>query len=386
LSASRTALAQGWDFATATDLNAITGINITSIVTGLLAPLLSRALHLNLVWIYKAILPLFLVAVPVVMYQVFRKQIGDKRAFYAALFFIVMPVYSLQLAQIVKSMVAELLFAVGLLAMVSNWREWRKGVVLAGCTVLALMSHYTIGLAMLSYLLGILVVRKVTSRLNWSLWAVKRTSVITLATILLLGSSAFYVYYHYAYGGAVNQVIGGIARWHGTGALTYTGQVIESAGQAIETLTVPPTTDNQTTTPTPANPVVPQQPKQESYLHGQEYLVQVGIGLDFFDQPIDGKLFRVIQYLTQLLIVVGTGWLLLQHKRYTFTAEFVAGIGCSFVLLLACIFVPQFSSIINMPRFYQISLFFLAPVLVLGCDALSSIQFHRKGSRRIDTR
>jgi uncharacterized membrane protein len=43
-------------------------------------------------------------------------------------------------------------------------------------------------------------------------------------------------------------------------------------------------------------------------------------------------------------------------------------IGASFVLLMFCIFVPKFSLIINMTRFYHVSLFFIAPMLVLGLD------------------
>jgi uncharacterized membrane protein len=54
LAASRSALAYGWNFTEATDVNAITGINMTSVVTGLLAPALSRILHIDLIWIYKA--------------------------------------------------------------------------------------------------------------------------------------------------------------------------------------------------------------------------------------------------------------------------------------------------------------------------------------------
>jgi uncharacterized membrane protein len=369
LSASRTALESGWNFTEATDINAITGINITSIVTGFVAPLLSRILHSNLIWVYKAILPLFLVAVPVIMYYAYEKQIGCKRAYYAALFFIIMPVYSLQLSQIVKSMVAEFMFALMILAMVSSWRWQYKGSVILLSTILATVSHYTIGMAMIAYLFGILIVRLITSHIGWRLWAIKRVPAILIVIVLLVSSGSFYIYYHYAYGGTVNQVIGNVFKWHGGAAVTE--QVIEKTGQVVESVITPIIPISPTTTST-TNVYVPPVAPQKSYLYKQEYLVQVGIGLDFLQQPLEGKIFRIIQYLTQVLIVIGALWLLFRYKRYKFTAEFIAGIGCSFILLLVCVFAPLFSSIINMPRFYQISLFFLSPMLVLGCDMITN--------------
>ncbi len=387
LAASRSALANGWDFRTATDVNAITGINITSIVTSVLAPTLSRLLHLDLVWIYKTVMPLFLIAVPVVMYYAFKKQMGSKKAFYAALFFIIMPVFSLQLAQIVKSMVAELFFALAILVMVSSWKTRYKIPAIIACSLLTMSAHYTMGIALLAYLLGIFLIRLVTARLNrWKLWSVRKVPVAALLLVLLMGTGAFYTYYHYAYGGTVNQVLYGAIKWHGNSAILYTEGAIEALvvppeSVPPETTTTPP--EITTTTPIVTDPITtPAAPPEKSYLYNQEYTVQVGIGLDFATQPIEGKIFRVLQYLTQILIVIGTFWLLFRHKNYKFTAEFVAGVLCSFVLLATCVFVPQFSALINMPRFYQISLFFLSPMLVLGCDAISSIRLPKlKGAR-----
>ncbi len=313
--------------------------------------------HLDIIWVYKAILPLFLVGVPIVLYYAFKKQIGDKRAFFATLFFIMMPIYSLEIAQIAKSMVAELFFALAILTMVSTWRWQYKGMAIITCMVLAIVSHYTIGMAMLAYLLGILIVRLAVSRIKWKLFVVRRVSIVMLVLALVIGSSAFYTYYHYAYDGTVNKVIGMVFSWHGGEFLKYRGKAIESTSASM------PTDIAVSTFNTP----------NESYLYNQENLVKVGIGLDFFEQPIEGKLFRIVQYLTQFLIIIGAVYLLFRYSRYKFTAEFLAGVGCSFMLLLCCIFEPQFSHIINMSRFYQISLFFLAPIFIVGCDAVTSI-------------
>jgi len=378
LAASRISLANGWNFTEATPENAITGINLTSVVTGLLAPGLARLLHMDLVWVFKVVLPLFLVAVPVVMYSVFKKQMGGQRAFYATLFFIIMPVFNQQLAQIVKSMVAELFFALAIWVMVSDW-GWRgKILALAGCVIGASVSHYTIGIALIVYLAGIVLVRIATSWMTWKLWAVRKAPVFVLVMALLPGIFAFQIYYHYAYGGAVNQVLLGTAKWYGSAGpvdMAHQAEVpVAETPDLTPTLTPTPTGDPTSPTPSAQPPAATTSDSLvPKYLYNQEYTVQVGIGLDFLQQPLAGKLFRLVQYLTQGLIMLGAVYLLFRSDRYRFTAEFVAGIGGSFVLLLACIFVPQFSSIINMPRFYQISLFFLAPMLVVGCDAVAGI-------------
>jgi uncharacterized membrane protein len=89
--------------------------------------------------------------------------------------------------------------------------------------------------------------------------------------------------------------------------------------------------------------------------------------LDFLEAGIGGKLFRVVQYLTQILIVVGLFQLWRKRKEYNYTLEFVGLVLGGFAVLFACIVLPYFSNILNMTRFYHLSLFFLSPLFVLGC-------------------
>ena len=83
---------------------------------------------------------------------------------------------------------------------------------------------------------------------------------------------------------------------------------------------------------------------------------------------IEGKIFRVIQYATQILIILGLIQLWRRREDYNFTTEFAACILAGFVLLGACVFIPHFSRLVNMTRFYHLSLFFLAPLFILGCE------------------
>jgi hypothetical protein len=112
-----------------------------------------------------------------------------------------------------------------------------------------------------------------------------------------------------------------------------------------------------------SNPVV-------AYFQHQPRLVQMALGLDFLEVSLLGKVFRILQLLSQFFIVAGAVYLLFKHRKYHFSAEFLAGVGCAFILLLVCITVEQFSAILNMTRFYHLSLLFLSPCLVIGFDFL----------------
>lgn len=338
--ASRYALANGWN---------LIKTPVPSIIPGIIAPGLSRLLHMNIIWVYKTILPLTLVGVPVVLYYAFKKQIGGMRAFFATLFFIIMPVYSLEIATITKSMFAELFFALMILAMVSEWRWQYKGIAVTACVLLAIMCHYTIGLAMLVYLFGIFVIRLATNWSKWKTFALRRMPIVLIPAILIVGSSSFYTFHHYATGGVINDTVGEIA----TKYLGSLYKIVKGEERLI------PTAESQLN------------------LNEQTPLVKMTIGLDFFGQPIEGKIFRIVQFATQLLIIIGSLSLLFRPQRYKFTAEFIAGIGCSFILILCCIFIQRFGALINMTRFYQISLFFLAPTIVVGCDTISKIRISR---------
>jgi uncharacterized membrane protein len=143
---SRITLSTGIDFANA---------NFPSIVTVALAPFLSWLLHIDIVWVYKAVLPLFLAGVPVILYFAFKAQFGAERAYFASLFFIIMPAYSLEITQIAKSMVAELFYALAILALVSRWK-W-KIPIMAVSVIMAVLSHYTVGVILictLYYIVG----------------------------------------------------------------------------------------------------------------------------------------------------------------------------------------------------------------------------------------
>lgn len=356
----------------------------TSVVIGVVAPFISKVFHIDMVWVFKAVIPLFLAAVPLILYYAFSKQFGNKRAFYATIFFVIMPVFSMEISTITKSMVAELFFALMILAVVSELSRHKKGVAIMGCMVGMLFTHYTIAIIAAMYLVGMIVI-SVISRWQAIGEYIGHNKFPTIAVSLVLVSSLFtgYVYYSQVSNGAVIQSIERIAGWVGDIPQTQTW-IKPTGGGSSEPIepseTATPSEPSKPSTPIepsesvsePSEPSEPSEtePNSPIYLAKQPPMVRAGIGLDFMDSTSWGKTFRVVQYATQFLIVIGAVFVIKNRKKYNFSNTFIAGIIASFILLTLCIFVPNFSRIINMTRFYHLALFFLAPLLIVGLEGI----------------
>jgi uncharacterized membrane protein len=310
--------------------------NSTSVVIGYLLPGLSELLHISVVWAYKIVLPMIFALAPVFLFKAFEKQIGSPKAAYAAFFFMIVPVFSLEIVSIGKSMVAETFMAAFIYIMVQDW-VWKFPAMLV-CVLFALWCHYTVGVILLAYILCIVLVMGLNKVIKWGLFQSWANPVWVLPVILLVGAGAWMVYYSNQGQGAVFNHAGSVEEHFEV----MSEQIRDGSYVGLKTDT--------------------------TYLNNQPPLVRTALMLDFFEYDLKGQIFRIVQALTQALIIAGCFVLLIRYRKYAFKAEFIAEIGASFGLLLLCIFIPQFSTIINMTRFYHLSLFFLAPMFVLGFD------------------
>jgi len=325
----------GWDWAW-------NNANNTSIVIGYFLPGLAKLFHTSVIVIYKIVLPMVFAFAPVLLFKAFEKQIGSQKAAYAAFFFIIMPVFSLEIVSIGKSMVAETFMAAFIYLMVADWDKYLRFMGMFFCVMLALWCHYTVGIILLAYILCIIWVIILSKFIKWGLFQNWANPTWALIVILIVGFGAWGIYYS-------NQSGGSVVKHAGT---------VEDHFEVMREKISDGTYEGQH----------PETYDRKMYLNNQPPLVRTALMLDFFDVDLKAQVFRVVQALTQLLIVIGCFVTLFRYKKYKFKAEFIAGIGASFALLLLCIFIPQFSSIINMTRFYHLSLFFLAPMFVLGFD------------------
>jgi len=313
-----------------------------SMSTAVVAPWLSKFLHLDLVWVFKAVYPAFFAFVPVILWFAYRKMMGNWRAVFAVAFFVSVPTFFLELPQLPRQMLAEVFFALMVLAMVSNWRQRYKMACFGVCLPLTILLHWSVGLLSLAFFICLVVALLATKKIRFGLFTDRKLHLGFLSAITVVC------------------LVGGMV-W---GSLV--AGALPMRGVSVATSIVARVLVQETASPTegvvPWDMFVPP-------LKG-EPLMRAAVGGDFTDVTIWGKVFRVVQYITQILVVVGAVYLLFRYRRYRFSTEFAICVGAAFGLLLCCAVIPSFSYILNLTRFYHITLFFLAPIFVVGVDAL----------------
>jgi hypothetical protein len=223
---------------------------------------------------------------------------------------------------------------------------------------IATLSHYTVGFIAISYLGIILIVRLITFKWNRWIFGNSKLAIWGIVAILSISGCLSYLYYEKANGGVIVDVVSRIVPGYTRIAADTVKSISSDSNSSTGDTSIPDAPAISDTNQVYGSKL--------GYLEEQPELVKTAIGMDFYESSTVGQVFRLLQYLTQLMIIIGAIYLLFTWKKYKFTTEFVSGIGASFFLLLACIFVPHFSSIINVTRFYHLSLFFIAPLFVLG--------------------
>ena len=351
LAMSNQALQNGWNW------TGIYDVSNTSVLVGWAIPQFSKFFQIPAEWTYKLFLPMIFACTPSILYIIFKKQIDTLKAFYASIFFIIMPVFSLEIGAIGKSMVAETLMACCFWTMFSNISSWKKLTLMTLFALLTLWTHYTVGIMLIFYLIVMIFVLLFTKLFkNWQLWKQRIVSIWIPIIVVIFLITGFAGYYSKASQGIVYNTVVRLGQ-------QYT--VLTNIFIKHEDLT-------SNTTGNIVGEKIKEAQLQELAVSARDLdpITSIGLGKDFVDSSIAGKLFRIVQYFTQLLIVIGCFWLLFKYKQYNFSAEFIAGIAASLLVLLFVVVVPMFSSLINATRNYQLSLFFLAPMFILGIDCL----------------
>lgn len=317
----------GWNPALAYDYNACIG-------TVLIAPFLSRLFHVDGVWIFKVVYPFMFAFVTLILYTIYNKQFGIKVAFLSIFFLVIVPTWSLALVGLPRQMLGELMMVLmAWLVIASTWRIWIKAVLIGVCAILGLMFHYVMGPIILFYLGVSTVILCFFKRRKFPVkWLMAVTVVIIIASI----------------------------GWYGWVA----------SGKPLSNISIVVNTQINRVfgRPLPYAPIIPPSswvPDGANNILGkQEPLIRTAFGLDFGTATPLGKIFRVLQFTTQLLLVVGTVYLFIKRKKYS--PEYLSWALPGVILVGACIFITRFADVISVTRFYHLILLFLAPALVVG--------------------
>lgn len=343
-----------WDFTLPGTIN-----SCLSIVMGL--PLFSQMMHLDGAWVLKAVYPVIFSLVPLIMYRIIRIQAGKIAAFLAVFFFISMPTFSLELVSLGRQQFAELFFALIILLFIERKIYGpAKAVMLVIFALGVSVSHYTLGfinLVCLGALLVLIVIMR--SRIFIKSWerlssstgglplqlrytGVDALPVRYLALVVVGAFALSFAWYAVAAGGSnLEFFVGTLVMLMQKIGINLEGLARMGGGAA------------------------------EYLLAGRnDVIVSAALGLDFSQVSLPGRAFRIIQYITQVLIVAGCIRLLIKPSGLKFGREYISFSLLAAMMLASCIVLPWFSNILNITRWYHIALITLCPFLVIGARSL----------------
>lgn len=312
----------------------------------------SLFLNLDSAWIFKAIYPIFFSLVPLTLYQAYHKQVGSRVAFLAAFLVMIPAGFSGLGAFLAKMLIAELFFALLLLLMVDKKMNSVKRATLAIVFATSLIvSHYGLTYTyMIFYLFlplpivyGLYVLRRERRR--------KLLPLALFAVLFLVMATAWGTY---AGAGSIFEILTGAGKTM-VGGVTTAGEAIFGGGVTPIAPTVPTVAESGPLTP-----------------FGIEMATQKLLGL----VPMaswEHRIIWLLYWITGFFIMVSAIRCLIatvKRERLSLELEFIAVALGSLMSLLACVAIPYFSiNTMGVWRFYQLSLFCLAPLCILGAEA-----------------
>jgi uncharacterized membrane protein len=283
----------------------------------------SVVLNLSGELIFKVIYPIILSIVPVVLYYVYTVFFDERRAVLAVFFFVSYATFYIQMAYLARQMIAELFFALLLLLYAKygfTRNRGRHSVLILFFFFGLIVSHYGLTYVAILYVLCFVLVTSAREhRLN-------KTGLTDLLLLLALALTWYVFSFSSA---AVNDLAASLNRMI-AGLADIFGGRDPNLLKAIGAVSLP---------------------------------------------SLWRRLGQYTFFALEILTVAGFLKLLWTRKRLGSNQFFFSGILASMLLLALSIAIPNFSYTLNQTRIFQIALFFLAPMLMLGSETLFNLIF-----------
>lgn len=323
-----------WDYTIQHSYNAAMSISV-------FIPVLAQALHIPLEWAFKIIPPLFMSGVPVIVYYIAKKEFDSKTAFLAVFFFISVPTMFLELSGLAKQAIGELFLAacLGLVIYDVFSLKWARYVFIGMLGILAIVSHYSMGGSLMCFLIGAIILLLV-GRFIFKRKAGIHVGYLSLVVALVFGFGVLF-YGSTAQGVPLDDITGAASSQ--LGIISPSTVETGNATQFISEV---------------------ESPTYESHWQYPEPAVALALGGDFASVSTIPRVFRIFQYITEALIIIGVGVILWHYKRHSLGYIVMVILGGGLLAMVA--FAPGFSPIFNATRFYNLALLFLAPAVVVG--------------------
>lgn len=388
----------------------------------ILAPVYSLLLNMDIVWLFKIINPLLFCLAPLALFRVFSLQIKSQYAFLAVVFFISMPMFFMDMTQLVRQQVSELFFVLVVLLMVD------RKLTLVQRTILVLVfgfgvivSYYGLGTAYpIGFLaFGSLVLIFIKSRPGRTLWQwlIGKTNPLpadltstgafnkkALAVIIIVTLIFMFVYSGVTSAGLtgpriVGEILHNTAKQTAQGITTppitlpvgpspavtpYPGTVVGTPYPGTSAGTPSAGTSSAGTpsagTPSAEAPSAPETPGFVQQITARfpflnpitkEPLTQTALGLDFAWASTGGKVWRIFQCLVELCLIIGFFRLIFRPAALgKLKAEYISLTIVSALILLGIYILPTTGYGMGSVRIFGITLLFMSPLFLFGGELI----------------
>ena len=356
----------GWDTTLRHTYNSAVGITVV-------APFLHKVFMIEGMWTFKFLYPICLALTPMIFYFVYRTFLKGKAAFLAALLFMAFPAFIIEVVSITKFQLASLMFSLILLVAVRKDWSWKVRLpigVLAG--LLCSTFYYTFGYILFAYLIACLIILGIMRLWPWI------SGKFTLPYKGLLGVSIIVIGLACTYFGSVAQgdPLRTLVFYAQQNILTMDpsqsryAEEVKLKREAIDKELSLYYKDKLAALEN--EPVWTQiglaeigiLPGRDATEAEKNYLMRAGLGFDILKVDIPGKIFRLLQILTEVFIVLGCVVAFIKRKKIP--SIILAIVATNALILFLCIFKPGFSALLNITRLYLITLYLLAPMAILG--------------------
>jgi uncharacterized membrane protein len=286
----------------------------------------SVLLNIDLTWIFKILYPLIFALVPVGLYQLWQNNIGKKRAFVAAFFLTAEATFYTEMLGLAREIIAELFFVLLLIVIFDKkLKTSSKAICFTLFTIALVTAHYALALIFLFFISFALIYTLVKRQSS-------RKVTMSMFVLFFVIMFSWYIFT--------------------TGSATFNSFL--SFGQTVYLQLgnfFSPSSRGQTVL---------------------EALGQGGV------PSVWNSISRVFAYATEALIALGFVSIVVSRASIKFEREYFIFTFAAFVFLLALIAVPGLANTLNMTRFYEILLFLLAPLCVLGAEFLVKPLFKKR--------
>jgi len=319
------ALKGGWEPSYAHAVNGALSVTV-------FIPTIAKLTGLELLTVFKVVTPLSFAVVPVILWETFRSFMTEKRAFLASFFFIVFPVFTLEITGIARQQIGEIFLALLIYFVVaSNLKYSRRIPIIIGLGTLTIFSHYSLGIVLMLVLAVATVFYLIKRR-----WNSAKLAGITLATLGVIS----YGYFTAIASGQILYSVAYLVQSH-----------LSMAG--VGGLPIGPSISG------PSSFIPMTSPFTQLISRGQ--LIVPALGLDIVSVSPVGKLYRVTQWILIGFTFIG----FVKIVRHNLIPKMQGLMWGAIVILGACVIIPGFSTILNLSRFVHIGLFVLAPLPII---------------------